>query len=67
MSFVSPPEQRPDARPDGAGKSDEDHRSAIEFFIDRSLGRKHLAQALGDLGFTHRDNSSPRFCGSLTP
>jgi hypothetical protein len=24
----------------------------VEFFIDRSLGRKHLAQALGDLGFT---------------
>lgn len=23
-----------------------------EFFIDRSLGRKHLAEALGDLGFT---------------
>jgi PIN like domain len=52
MSFVSPPEQRPDARPDGAGKPGEDHRLVIEFFIDRSLGRKHLAQALGDLGFT---------------
>jgi hypothetical protein len=52
MSFVSPPEQRPDARPDGAGKPGEDHRPVIEFFIDRSLGRKHLAQALGDLGFT---------------
>ena len=52
MSFVSPPEQRPDARPYGAGKSGEDDRPLIEFFIDRSLGRKHLAQALGDLGFT---------------
>lgn len=49
---MSPPEQRPDARPDGAGKPGEDHHSVIEFFIDRSLGRKHLAQALGDLGFT---------------
>ena len=48
---MSPPEQRPDARPDVAGKSGEDHRPVIEFFIDRSLGRKHLAQALGDLGF----------------
>ncbi len=49
---MSPPEQRPDARPGGAGKPGEDHRSVIEFFIDRSLGRKHLAQALGALGFT---------------
>jgi hypothetical protein len=52
MSFVSPPEQRPDARPGGAGRSGGDDRPVIEFFIDRSLGRKHLAQALGDLGFT---------------
>jgi hypothetical protein len=52
MSFVSPPARRLDARPDGAGKAGEDRRSVIEFFIDRSLGRKHLAQALGDLGFT---------------
>jgi hypothetical protein len=52
MSFVSPPEQRPDTRPDVAGKAGEDHRPFIEFFIDRSLGRKHLAQALGELGFT---------------
>jgi hypothetical protein len=49
---VSPPERPPDARPDSAGESGADARSAIEFFIDRSLGRKHLAQALGGLGFT---------------
>ena len=49
---MSPPERRPDARPDSAGKSGEDDRPAIEFFINRSLGRKHLAQALGNLGFT---------------
>ena len=49
---MSPPERRPDARPDSAGKSGEHDRPAIEFFIDRSLGRKHLAQALGNLGFT---------------
>lgn len=49
---MSPPERQPDARPDGAGKSGADDRPVIEFFIDRSLGRRHLAQALGDLGFT---------------
>lgn len=49
---MSPPERRPDARPDSAGKSGEDDRPAVGFFIDRSLGRKHLARALGDLGFT---------------
>jgi len=49
---VSPPERPPDAHPDSAGVSGADIRSVIEFFIDRSLGRRHLAQALGDLGFT---------------
>ena len=48
---MSPPERPPDARPDVAGKSGEDHRPVIEVFIDRSLGRRHLAQTLGDLGF----------------
>ena len=55
---MSPPERLPDAHPDSAGKSDEDDRPAIEFFIDRSLGRRHLAQALGDLGFTVRTMAS---------
>ncbi|HEV2975903.1 MAG TPA: hypothetical protein VGX69_13060 [Solirubrobacteraceae bacterium] len=49
---MSPPERPPDARPGGAGKPGEDDRPVIEFFIDRSLGRKHLAQALEDLDFT---------------
>lgn len=49
---MSPPERAPDAHPDSAGKSGERDRPVIEFFIDRSLGRKHLAQALGGLGFT---------------
>ena len=49
---MSPPERQPDARPDGTGEAGRDDRPVIEFFIDRSLGRKHLAQALGDLGFT---------------
>jgi hypothetical protein len=48
---VSPPERRPDARADSAGELGGDERP-VEFFIDRSLGRKHLARALGDLGFT---------------
>lgn len=52
MSFVSPPEQRPDAHPYDTGKPGADDRPAIEFFIDRSLGRRHLAHTLGDLGFT---------------
>lgn len=47
---MSPPERQPDARPDGAGEAGGDDRP-VEFFIDRSLGRKHLARALGDLGF----------------
>jgi hypothetical protein len=49
---VSPPERQPDARPGSAGKSGEGDRPVIAFFIDRSLGRKHLAQVLGNLGFT---------------
>ncbi len=49
---MSPLERSPDARPDSAGASGADDRPVIEFFIDRSLGRRHLAQALGDLGFT---------------
>jgi hypothetical protein len=48
---VSPPEPPPDARAERADGSGGDDRP-VEFFIDRSLGRKHLAQALGDLGFT---------------
>jgi hypothetical protein len=55
---VSPPERPPDALPGSAGKSGEDDRPTIEFFIDRSLGRKHLAQALGDLGFAVRTMAS---------
>jgi PIN like domain len=48
---VSPPERRPEdwfrAAPDRRAAAP----GSLRFFIDRSLGRKHLAQALGDLGF----------------
>lgn len=46
---MSPRGRRPDAHAAGTGRPGEDR--PVEFFIDRSLGRKHLAQALGDLGF----------------
>jgi PIN like domain len=45
---VSPHEPGPDARDTAEPGND---TSPVEFFIDRSLGRKHLAQALQDLGF----------------
>ncbi len=44
------PERQSDARSDGTGEAGGDDLP-VEFFIDRSLGRKHLARALGDLGF----------------
>jgi hypothetical protein len=55
---VSPPKRRPDAHANSAKGSGEGDRPVIEFFIDRSLGRKHLAQALGNLGFTIRTMAS---------
>jgi PIN like domain len=48
---VSPRERRPDTPRHGTGRPDGDERP-VEFFIDRSLGRKHLAQALRELGLT---------------
>ena len=39
---MSPPERPPDARSTTTG--------GVEFFIDRSLGRRHLAQELRGLG-----------------
>lgn len=45
---MSPPELGPDAR--DAAEPGHD-TSPVEFFIDRSLGRKHLAQVLQGLGF----------------
>lgn len=47
---MSPPERRPDTHSTSTGESGGEDRP-VEFFIDRSLGRKHLAQALGDLNF----------------
>jgi hypothetical protein len=47
---VSPPERRPDIRSTSTGESGDENRP-VEFPIDRSLSRKHLAQALGDLDF----------------
>ena len=47
---MSPPERRPDVHADADGKSGDGDRQ-VEFFIDRSLGRRHLAHALEDLGF----------------
>ena len=44
---MSPRERLPDTRSTKTGESDH----PVEFFIDRSLGRKHLAQALRDLDF----------------
>jgi len=46
---VSRRERRPDAPP--IGKRQTGDGRPVEFFIDRSLGRKHLAQALEALGF----------------
>lgn len=46
---MSPRGRRPDAHGASAGRSGDDR--PVKFFIDRSLGRKHLAKALGDLGF----------------
>lgn len=47
---MSPPERRPDTRSTSTGESGGGDRP-VEFFIDRSLGRKHLAQSLRDLDF----------------
>jgi hypothetical protein len=44
--FVSPQERRPNRRKQASSTR------AVEFFIDRSLGRKHLSGALQELGFT---------------
>jgi hypothetical protein len=48
---VSPPAPLPDR---GGGREQRSRRRTepIEFFIDRSLGRKHLADALHELGYT---------------
>ena len=46
---MSPPERRPDTPSTSAGESSRKDRP-VEFFIDRSLGRRHLAEALSGLG-----------------
>lgn len=43
---MSPQERRPNRRKQASSTR------AVEFFIDRSLGRKHLSGALQELGFT---------------
>jgi hypothetical protein len=47
---VSPPARRPDDSSDAAPDSQAGTAGQLAFFIDRSLGRKHLAAALGGLG-----------------
>ncbi|MGH2912005.1 MAG: hypothetical protein ACRDJ3_05970 [Solirubrobacteraceae bacterium] len=47
---MSPRERRPDTRTAKTGESGGEDLP-VEFFIDRSLGRKHLAQALRGLDF----------------
>lgn len=49
---MSPPEQKPDDSPAATSENPAETAGAPEFFIDRSLGRRHLAQALADLGIT---------------
>ncbi len=44
---MSPPEPGPDSH----DTTESGHDTPVEFFIDRSLGRKHLAQILQRLGF----------------
>ena len=48
---MSPPAPLPDS---GGGREQRSRRRTepIEFFVDRSLGRKHLADALRELGYT---------------
>jgi hypothetical protein len=48
---VSPPVRRPKRRTQATSDSRAE-ATAPEFFIDRSLGRKHLAEALEELGLT---------------
>jgi hypothetical protein len=49
---VSLPERRPEGPPRAASELRAEAIGPPEFFIDRSLGRKHLAQALRDIGYT---------------
>jgi hypothetical protein len=49
---VSPPERQPDDSPGATSEDPTATAGPPEFFIDRSLGRRHLAQALADLGLT---------------
>jgi hypothetical protein len=49
---VSPPARRPEQSRSAAPGSEPTAAGPLEFFIDRSLGRKHLAQVLGSLGLT---------------
>ena len=48
---MSPPVRRPKRRTQATSDSRAE-ATAPEFFIDRSLGRKHLAEALEELGLT---------------
>jgi hypothetical protein len=49
---MSPPERRPDDSPEVTSEDPAETAGSPEFFIDRSLGRRHLARALADLGLT---------------
>lgn len=49
---MSPPERQPDDSPGATSEDPTATAGQPEFFIDRSLGRRHLAQALADLGLT---------------
>lgn len=49
---MSPRERRPDNLSRSSGRRLAQAAGRPEFFIDRSLGRKHLAHTLEDLGFT---------------
>jgi hypothetical protein len=49
---VSPPERHPKRRTQATSDSRAETAGSPEFFIDRSLGRKHLAEALEELSLT---------------
>jgi hypothetical protein len=54
---VSPPAPPPEPGGDREQRSRQ-RTEPIEFFIDRSLGRKHLAEALQELGYTSHTMAS---------
>ena len=54
---MSPPAPPPEPGGDREQRSRQ-RTEPIEFFIDRSLGRKHLAEALQELGYTSHTMAS---------